>query len=217
MSIVEDLTHRLQVAASLDRSMYAAQGQPALSPQAMWLLLGLVQHKPRQAEALAVALQHFEKHPLPEGWEEPNRPAYVAGDINRWELDGDEVSVSVTNKSTNEIFNFYSEFTRDEWFIERFYYAYLRSNVAWDFVERRIIELHPSIETLTFAFDELVEQRLAVRPFGVDGVQLVPQVFHWNGFIDVVNDLCHKSEGRVHVGMALGDWALVGEDPTREL
>jgi hypothetical protein len=189
----------------------------ALSPWAVWTLFSLVRHHSRQqwvaetirdrlgAELGALAVAGAFAHPaVPQS-------GLVPG-LTEWEYYFHGRGCCLTHRVTGQSIDvdFYDE--TGDWFDDYFFISYLKSLRTPGFVERRLIALHPSLETVRLSILELLETKL-LMPHPESGVKkLDPECLSLSDPVERLQHLCQDDQRRLIAATFLGDWLLVAEE-----
>ena len=188
-----------------------------VSPWAAWLLVCLIRHHERQlwlahtiqsrlqADLTALAAVGYLGHPDVPGH------GLVPG-LTDWEYYFHGIGCCLTHRITGESLDvdFYDQ--TGDWFDVYFYINYLKSLKAPEFAEHRLIKLHPSLETLRLAFEELLEADLLVQHPESRMLRLHPDGFLLEDKLDSLEDRWNQPQERILVAAALGDWLLVEQE-----
>ncbi|WP_417386356.1 hypothetical protein [Gimesia sp.] len=186
-----------------------------ISPWSLWTLCSLVKHRQRQEFVLHIVRDKLSGYPnaLAEagafGHPHIKRTGLVPANTD-WEYDYQGRCCRLTNRITGELIdvNFYDE-TAD-WFNGYYYEWYLKSLKEPEIWERRVIELHPSLETVALAFQGLLDigllekhpgYEIVVVRLGFDSNELLCLLEH---FEEAASDQLHKK-----LAAAFGDWRLL--------
>ncbi|HQU47459.1 MAG TPA: hypothetical protein PK867_31940, partial [Pirellulales bacterium] len=156
-----------RAAAARDERATLPKASPVLSPWAFWLLVALVQQRRRQRWVADVVRNHLQGDPEALATagalgqpEEISQQGIVPG-MPEWEYRFHGRGCSLTHRITGESIDvdFYDE--EGEWFDGWFYCRYLKKARQLTPPEQRLIELHPSIDTIMVSLAELKLTRFA--------------------------------------------------------
>jgi hypothetical protein len=186
-SAVSDLSSRLDGAIRLHGARHDAD--PAVSPWAIWVLFGLVRHQWRQRWVGNIAVSRLGADLSAisrSGWVgHPDSPAsnLVPGHTD-WEFHFHGRGCCLTNRLSGQTIDVDFYDGSADWFDDFFYCDFLKSLKDPDFVEQRIISLHPTIETVRLSLDELVDVGLLFRRPGYKVVRLAEDCSEWGDRVD---------------------------------
>lgn len=200
-------------AANGERGAPMERSKPVLSPWAIWLLIALVRHRTRQRWVAEVIRNHLRGEPealasagaLGQPEELPQQ-GIVPG-MTEWEYRFHGRGCKLTHRITGESIDvdFYDE--EGEWFDGWFYCRHLKNARNLAPPERRLVELHPSIDTVLLTLEELKRAGLAMA------IQENRAVFTLSDEVvanaDVVEAFCRawSTEGnRFAAAVEVGDW-----------
>jgi hypothetical protein len=220
-SIVDRISLALSRALAATRSpeepIESATGPDlGISPWALWLLFGLIRHEPRQrwvaqiaGERLGADLRGISTagafaHP------EDEDSGLVPG-LTDWMYSFHGRGCCLTSRLTGESIDVDFYDGTAEWFDDYFYLNFLRSLKQPEFVEQRIIALHPTLDTALLAFDELCELGLLEKHPDSKVVRLHESCRDWREEVDQIASQPMTTEQSAALGMALGDWLLARE------
>lgn len=191
----------------------SAPAQDQLSPWALWLLLGLVRQVDRQRWVSTVAMTKLGidmdemssagalAHPaIPQKGLLPDFPA--------WEYYLHGRGCCLTNRITGESIDvdFYDGMS--DWIDDFFYIGFLKSLKNPEPIEKRLIELFPSIETVILEFEELLELGILQKHPDSKVVTPLEEFLALSDGIDKLSTALQSDESRFRAGRALGDWML---------
>ena len=136
-----------------------------LSPWDIWMLLCLIRHRDRQqfvAETVAYRLQGDHNALAAMGaMGHPERPQQgIVPGLLDWEYYFHGRGCCLTHRVSGESIDVDFYDASADWIDDLFFIYYLRSLSAPEFVEARVLELHPSPETVVLAFDRLLDAGL---------------------------------------------------------
>ncbi|MFT3683715.1 MAG: hypothetical protein QM783_02115 [Phycisphaerales bacterium] len=181
-----------------------------LSPWAMWLLLALIRHQERQrwvgriVEArLGVNLADLSaagnllRLPVKEAGLVPGQP--------EWEYLFHGPGCCLTHRVTGESIDvdFYN--ASADWVDQFFFIGFLKSLTQAAPVERRLIELHPHLESLSIAFDELCDAGFGEFRDGRRTMRLSPATDGLLAAVERINTIGADPRLAPHVCRHLGD------------
>lgn len=190
--------------------------QPAsLAPWALWTLLILVRHHRRQqfvadtarlqlgADLQTLAAAGAMGHP-------PIAQQGLVPGLTDWEYYFHGRGCRLTQRITGEAIDvdFYDD--TGDWFDDYFFVNYLKSLRVPAFWEQRAIELHPSMDTVVLAMQELTELGILQRHPEASVVRLG---FDPDELLEAMDQLGERlsDEQSIRVGAAVGDWLLVAD------
>jgi hypothetical protein len=216
---MEDIFHSISAALSraVNPSLPPTETDVATSPWEMWLLFALVRHTQRQrwvadifekrlgGDLAAISARGWMGHPSVEN------SALVPG-LTEWEYRLHGRGCCVTNRVSGECIDvdFYDE--SPEWIDVYFFRDFLASLRQPRFVERRIIALHPTLDTISLTFDRLVELGLVVRRADSHVMRVAVDCAEWLQQLDELDTLADNQDVCVRIGATFGDWLLVREN-----
>ena len=219
MQYAPEIIQRLQAASEVDVPLddfikeWLDRPWP-LTPWASWTLYSLIRHRPRQefvsqivqqnlgVDQLDLAKRGYGAHPegtnsgpvpgLPE-WEYNlhGRGCYIVHQETRIDIDVD----------------FYDE-TAD-WYDLFFYQWYLKSLRQPELWEARVIELHPSFETVQYAFEELLEQGFLEQHSHYRASRLSFEIGEILPLLESLTEKHAEPETMLRLAAVIGDWPLV--------
>lgn len=200
-----------------DDGAWAALSSPGILPHpwAVWTLIGLVRHRRRQlwvadivcnrlgGDLRRIAVAGSFGHP-----EERAQRGPVPG-LPEWEYYFHGCGCCLTHRVTGEEVDV--DFDRDgaEGFDVFFFRNFLQSLREPEPPERRLIELHPSFDTISIAFDELVACGLLKRDRD-RRPRLTEEVICHEGVVDTFCATFAEPARRVWAAVCVDDW-LVAE------
>lgn len=214
-SHVEDIAAALKQIVSLpsDPDLDSLRPGTCLSPWSLWLLLALVRHVERQRWVGQIAAGRLEAD-LPAmsvagALAHPDGPqSGLVPDATEWQYDFHGRGCCVTNRITGESIDVDFFDGSPDWIDDYFFINYLRSLKQPEFVERRLIELHPSLETVCLAFDELRELGLWQTREDSKVVTPLPEMQSLLGAINDLSEICENPGRCTTAAILLGDWPL---------
>ncbi len=172
MDIIQTIIDRVTLASGTTSQSNAervrAQKSLPLSPWDLWTLFYLVRHRKRQ-EFVAETIRHRlgGKLEMLSGLGaagHPERPqSGVVPGLPEWEYYFHGIGCCLTHRMTGEGIDVDFFDATAEWFDLFFCVAHLRSLAKPTFVEKRLIELHPSFSTIRLSIDQLVSLGLLQR------------------------------------------------------
>jgi hypothetical protein len=135
--------------------------QTILSPWAVWLLVALIRQVERQRWVSSVAISKLGVDPdamSASGWRghPPVPTSGLVPDLPAWEYRLHGRGCCLTNRITGESIDVDFCDGIADWIDDFFFVNFLMSLKNPEPIEKRLIELHPSYETATLAFDELL-------------------------------------------------------------
>lgn len=185
-----------------------------LTPWASWTLFSLIRHLPRQEFVSQIVQQNLGVDQLdlakrgngahPEGI---NRGP-VSG-LPEWEYYLHGRGCSLTHQQTGiEIdVDFYDE-TAD-WIDLFFYQGFLKSLRQPELCEARVLALHPSFETVQYAFDELLEQGFLEQHSHYRASRLSFEIGEILPLLECLTEKHAEPENMLRLAAVIGDWPLV--------
>lgn len=193
-----------------------------ISPWSLWTLCSLVKHRQRQEFVLHIVRDKLSGDPnaLAEagafGHPPVNRIGLVPANTD-WEYRFHGRGCCLTNRITGESIDvdFYDE--TGDWLKEYFYEGYLESLKAPEIWEQRVIELHPSLETVALAFQNLIENGLLEKHPESSVVRLG---FDSDEFLRLLERFEEASDSlHQKLAAAFGDWGTLikGEVSRRDV
>jgi hypothetical protein len=219
MQYAPEIIQRLQAASEadvpLDDFIKEWLDRPwPLTPWASWTLFSLIRHRPRQefvsqilqqnlgVDKLNLAKRGYDAHP-----EGINRGP-VPG-LPDWEYYLHGRGCSLTHQQTGiEIdVDFYDK-TAD-WIDLFFYQGFLKSLRQPELWEARVIELHASIETVQFAFEELQEQGFLEENSEHHALRLSFEIGEILPLLESLTEKHAEPETMLRLAAVIGDWPLV--------
>jgi hypothetical protein len=219
LSIVHNLTRRLsQLAAAVhpkDLSWTSGLDESfGLDPWQTWTLLGLVRHRKRNqfvADVMRERLQGDEHSLATAGaFGHPEIPqSGVVPGLIEWRYYFHGRGCCLTHRTTGEAIDvdFFDE-TAD-WIDEFFYTTYLQSLQSPKFVERRLLTLHPSVETIVIAVEELVNLGLLEQFADSNAFRLTFPDDALNQALETVAERWEDASVQWAVAAAVGDGLLL--------
>lgn len=191
-----------------------SQLQTILSPWAVWLLFALVRQVERQrwvssvivsklgADISALSLGGWLAH--------PNVPTSgLVPDLQSWEYELHGRGCRLTNRITGESIDVDFYDGSADWIDDYFFVEFLRSLKNPEPIEKRLIELHPSQETVILAFGELLNEGVVARHPEAKVVQPLEELLALSERIDLLNGALNSPATLVLAARLLGDWLLV--------
>ena len=184
-----------------------------ISPWGLWTLCSLVKHRQRQEFVLAYVRFKLDGDPIAIatagafGHPPIERHGLVPGDTN-WEYDFHGSGCCLRNRISGECIDV--DFFDDtaDWFDEYFYTSYLDSLKQPEIWEERVIELHPSVETVLIAFDELRNAGLLEKHPDKHVVRLSFQTEEFLSLLESIEGLPPSNHQFSKFAAVLGDWEL---------
>ncbi|QDV21576.1 hypothetical protein Pan153_62660 [Gimesia panareensis] len=185
-----------------------------LTPWASWTLFSLIRHRPRQefvsqivqerlgVDQLKLAKQGYGAHPQGE-----NRGP-VPG-LPEWEYNLHGRGCYIVHQETGIDIDvdFFDE-TAD-WYDLFFYQWYLKSLRQPELWEARVIELHPSFETVQYAFDELLEQGFLEQHSHYRASRLSFEIADLLPLLESLTEQHAEPETMLRLAAVIGDAPLV--------
>ncbi len=187
-----------------------------LSPWALWLLFALVRHVKRQRWVGEIASGRLAAD-LPAlsvvgSFAHPDGPqSGLVPDATDWEYYFHGRGCCVTNRITGESIDVDFFDGSADWIDDFFFIRYLESLKRPEWVERRLIALHPSLETLRLGLDELRDLGLLQTR---EQSKVVTPIVEIGSLLEAINDLseiCENRNRRITAAILLGDWPLAKE------
>lgn len=217
--LAQDLIQRLQAASDNSTplrefiSVWLDRPWP-LTPWASWTLFSLIRHRPRQelvsqivqqnlgVNQLDLAKQGYGAHP------EGSNRGPVPG-LPEWEYNLHGRGCYIVHQETGIDIDvdFYDE-TAD-WYDLFFYQWYLKSLRQPELWEARVIELHPSFETVQYAFDELLEQGFLEQHSHYRASRLSFGIADILPLLESLTERHAEPETMLRLAAVIGDWPLV--------
>jgi len=103
-----------------------------------------------------------------------------------------------------------------DWVDTFFYLCYLKSLKQPEYVEQRLIELHPSYDPLVIAFDDLQREGALVNYEDRNAFKLAGASEGLCDVIDAFSRLCDDPSKRMLASLAVGDWPKADELVTEQ-
>ncbi len=185
-----------------------------VSPWGLWTFCSLHRHLQRQRFVADIV-----KNRLGGDLEKIGRkgyfghpPGFIRGlvpELPDWEYDFHGCGCCLTNRLSGESIDVDFYDNSPDWFDDFFYTSYLRSLEQPEIWERRVLELHPSIDTVILAFEELLNAGLLKKRQDHKVVQLVFDSDLINRILEQIETECHAESKLIFIAAALGDWELV--------
>jgi hypothetical protein len=188
-----------------------------VSPWGLWVLFGLVEHHHLQwwmGKVLREQLRgdlwtvggrgHLQSMGL-------TRKGTLPG-LNEWDYCFHGIGCCLKHRVSEEEIDVDFLDNTTDWIRTWFYRGHLESLKKPRVVQRRIIELHPSIETIELAVEELERLQLIEWRLARDGYRVLPvvveQLMPW---VDAVQKHCRDGDVLTGFARAVGDWPLVAQ------
>lgn len=185
-----------------------------LSPWSLWTLCSLIKHTQRQEFVLHLVRDKLNGDPKAiakdgELGHPPIKRSGLVPDNTDWKYRFHGRGCCLTNRITGEMIDvdFFDE-TAD-WIDCYFYEGYLESLKEPEIWERRVIELHPSIETVDLSIQNLMELGLLEKYPDSSGVRLG---FDSDEFLGLLEHFEEASDSlHQKLAAAFGDWGMLSE------
>lgn len=193
-----------------------------LDPWNGWLLLGLVHHRNKQyfvEQTIKTRLLETPNDPFDPFSRQlrlQRRSGIVPG-LSEWEFYFHGLGCCLTNRITGEEIDvdFYED--SSDWFTEWFLVRNLKSLRDQGWIENRVLELHPSVESIGVAIEELTRSRYLESHDEHPAFRLTALAEPLKDFVDGWRVHAGAPSLDRNVAIALSDWELVQQlDPTWE-
>lgn len=193
-----------------------------LDPWNGWLLLGLVHHRNKQyfvEQTVKTRLLETPNDPFDPFSRQlrlQRRSGIVPG-LSEWEFYFHGLGCCLTNRITGEEIDvdFYED--SSDWFTEWFLVRNLKSLRDRGWIENRILELHPSVESIGVAIEELTRSRYLESHEEHPAFRLTSLSEPLRAFVDGWRSHADIPDFDRNVAIAMSDWELVQRiDPTWE-
>ncbi|WP_298867321.1 hypothetical protein [uncultured Gimesia sp.] len=185
-----------------------------ISPWGLWTLCSLVKHRQRQefvlecvrfkldGDPVAIAAAGAFAHPP------IKKHGLVPGDTD-WKYNFHGRGCRLKNRISGECIDV--DFFDDtaDWFDDYFYNIFLKSLKQPEIWEQRVIELHPSIDTVLLAFDELQNAGLLEKHSDKHVVRLSFETNEILHFLECIEGFPSSNHLVPKLAAALGDWELL--------
>ena len=185
----------------------------SLTPWAAWTLFSLIRHRPLQefvadivkhrlgVNLEALAHEGCFAHPKGKG------RGLVPG-LEEWEYDLHGIGCCVTHRVSGESIDvdFFDESA--DWIALYFYEDYLRSLRAPDFWEQRVIAMHPGVDTVLFALDELLDTGLLEPHPSKGAARLAFDEGVLSSMMNLFEKTRDESESLIRLAAVIGDAPL---------
>jgi hypothetical protein len=188
-----------------------------LSPWESWTLLGLIRHRDRQqfvadsimyrlnAEQDTIAAAGALGHPK-------NPQQGVVPGLPEWEYFFHGRGCCLTHRISGEAIDVDFYDSSADWTDAFFYERFLQSLSVPQFVEQRLLELHPSLRTIQISIRQLLDDGLLERL--AERLGIVRLSFDYQSLKEVLDEVEAKWEDanvKRAIGAAIGDWLLLNE------
>ncbi len=215
MDVISILAERLALIADGQYPEGDWLDQPSPLPcWEIWTLLGLVRHRQRQefvartitsrldANLEALAKAGYMGH--------PDCPGHgVVPGLSDWSYNLHGRGCCLTHRGTGEAIDVDFYDSSSDWFDPFFFTCYLKSLQAPTFVEQRLIQLHPSFQTVLLAIDRLRELGLLEPYEDRAAFRLAFGHNELNDSLRRVESTWKSEQTQWQVASALGDWILM--------
>ncbi|MCA9091164.1 MAG: hypothetical protein KDA90_21305 [Planctomycetaceae bacterium] len=194
--------------------------QTLLSPWANWLLLSLVRHVERQQWVGGIVETQLgvDMREMSEAGALAHPPVPQVGlvpKLSAWEYVLHGRGCCLTHRITGESIDVDFYDGSPDWIDDYFYLAYLHSLKKPEFIEQRLIALHPTLETIKLAFDELLVAGVLEKHPESKVVKPLDELQALGEDINQLNLLLKSPDRRGSVAQLLGDWMLASHsDPS---
>lgn len=219
MRYAPEIIQRLQAASEvdvpLDDFIKEWLDRPCpLTPWASWTLCSLIRHRPRQefvsqivqqnlgVDQLDLAKRGYGAHPA--GINSGPVPGLPEWEYN---LHGRGCNIEHQESGIDIDVDFYDESA--DWYDLFFYQWYLKSLRQPELWEARVIELHPSFETVQYAFEELLEQGFLEQHSHYRASRLSFEIADLLPLLESLTEKHAEPETMLRLAAVIGDWPLV--------
>lgn len=213
LKILWSTMHQAIEASDAAAATLPSDSRSGFSPWALWLLNGLVRHRKRQLWVADIVQTKLSGEPEligAAGWmghpEEVPGQGVVPG-MTDWEYRFHGRGCLLKHRITGESIDvdFYDE--TGEWIDARFYCRYLKSLREPEPPERRLIELHPSVETITVTLAELTDAgAISLLPGHRTVVKLADEIVVHTKLFKAFCDVWSTPARRFTAALHVGDW-----------
>ena len=161
------LTEALATASCFESQEQGNFELPPLSPWGLWLFFCLVRHEQRQEWVGEIAQTNLGvdlnliSRAVALGHPPIDQSGLVPG-LSDWEYYLHGRGIQLTNRLSGEAIDVDFHDGAADYFDEYFFHQYLRSLKKPEFCEQRLMALHPTLDSLSLSFDELLESELIV-------------------------------------------------------
>jgi hypothetical protein len=212
-AIDDALDQALMRSANLEELLQRNTEPLPISAWGLWLIFCLVRHEQRQqwvgeiaVSKLGVDLDLVSRAGL--AHPEIEQSGLVPG-MTDWEYHLHGCGCCLTNRLTGESIDVDFVDGSAEWFDRYFFIWFLKSLKAPQLCERRLIELHPTLETVVLTFAEVCDLGLVHTLGNRKSVQLAPDCRQWAEKLERLNEVHDEPIRLAEIGVAFDDWPLV--------
>ena len=203
---------------NLPKELLALPGpDEGISPWAAWLFVGLMRHHARQqwlAETIKIRLNADLGALATAGaFGHPDVPQHgLVPGVTDWEYYFHGCGCCLTHRITGESLDVDFHDETADWFDDYFYINYLKSLKTPEFIEKRLMELHSSLEPIELSIQELLEADLLEKHPESKVVRLLPDCGMLIESVDSLENHWQNSDQRLRIAAGLGDWPLVEKE-----
>jgi hypothetical protein len=219
--IIETLARRLELVSRTSPGAVAPWqtwlDEPlAISPWQAWTLLGLIRHRPRQQFVHDVVIERLQGSPvdlaIKGALAHPNFPQQgIVPGLPAWEYYFHGRGCCLTHRTSGEMIDVDFHDATSDWIDGYFFIRYLQSLKNPQFVEDRLLCLHPSFGSIRIAIRELVELGLLEQEGESNIVRLAFDSDQLEDLLTKIEPQWSQAPTPRMLAAAVGDWMLVSQ------